>query len=262
MSCTHPERESIDRDLVSGMAAAAVGRGYGISEAAMSRHKKTHLPQRRLAAGLAQRDAEAAAEETKRANSLSEWTAKLRAKAETLMLQAEQKGDLRTALAGCREALRACDVMARMSGAIPAAQVNVSVTHNHFQTLQVAILSALAPFPARKAVLLAGLKRSSTRSPGSEMARAAEPGPLRTAWEGLRARWLSCGPNSPELGAPSRIAGLAHHVAAACRAAAARAWSADAVAPPVGAVCSHCATRAKASTACKRLMTVLASGRW
>jgi hypothetical protein len=140
------------------MAAAAVGRKYGISEAAMSRHKKTHLPQRRLAAGLAQRDEAAAAEETRRADSLSEWTAKLRAKAESLMLEAEKRGDLRTALAGCREALRACDVMARMSGAIPAAQVNVSVTHNHFQTLQVAVLGALANHPAAKQDVLAALE--------------------------------------------------------------------------------------------------------
>ena len=47
--------------------------------------------------------------------------------------------------------------MARMSGAIPAAQVNVQITNNHVvQTLQVAIFSSLAPFPeARQAVLLA-----------------------------------------------------------------------------------------------------------
>jgi hypothetical protein len=155
LSCTHPQREELDRDLVSGMSSAAVSRRYGLGEEAVRRHLKAHLPKRRITAAL---DAAEAADETRRADTLSDWTAKLRAKAEALMLEAEKRGDLRTALAGCREALRACDVMARMSGAIPAAQVNVSVTHNHFQTLQVAVLGALANHPAAKQDVLAALE--------------------------------------------------------------------------------------------------------
>jgi transposase-like protein len=154
LTCTHPQREQIDHELVSGGSVAAVSRRYGVSADAMSRHKKMHLPKHRLAA----RNAEEAADETRRADSLSDWTAKLRQKAASLMEEAEKRGDLRTALAGCREALRACDTMARMSGAIPAAQVNVSVTHNHFQTLQVAVLGALANHPAAKADVLAALE--------------------------------------------------------------------------------------------------------
>ena len=85
------------------------------------------------------------------------------------MLEAEKRGDLRTALSGCREALRACDVMARMSGAIPAAQVNVSVTHNHaLQTLQVAIFRSPGPsVPGGESrQCCSRWKRSSTRIPG------------------------------------------------------------------------------------------------
>ena len=41
--CTHPEHQSIDRDLLSGTPYRAVGKRYGVGTSAVFRHRRDHL---------------------------------------------------------------------------------------------------------------------------------------------------------------------------------------------------------------------------
>jgi hypothetical protein len=71
---------------------------------------------------------------------------------------AESRGDFRTGLAGVREALRACETMAKLAGQIQTAPVTVNVTNN-LLIVQTAILSALAPYPEARMAVVEALER-------------------------------------------------------------------------------------------------------
>lgn len=49
-TCTHPDRETIDHLIVSGMAKRRIATQYGLSEASIRRHAENHLPEKLLKA--------------------------------------------------------------------------------------------------------------------------------------------------------------------------------------------------------------------
>src|SRR5687768_384044 len=93
--CTHPEREEIERKLISGMSNRRIATLCDASEASVRRHKANHLPAKLAEAEEAQEVAEA--------NSLLTQARELLDKARSMMDAAEAAGDIRTALVGVQQ---------------------------------------------------------------------------------------------------------------------------------------------------------------
>jgi hypothetical protein len=150
--CGHPGRDEIDRRLVASTALKPISERFGVSVQALIRHRNLHLPQAARAAAEGTR----AAAERERGSDLLASARALHGKALDLMRQAERARDLRTALAGIREAARCIELQARLMGQIketPTVKVTLSA---EWLSLQAVILSALEPHPdAREAVAAA-----------------------------------------------------------------------------------------------------------
>src|SRR5687768_15051314 len=118
--CTHGERAAIDSALVAGEVFRTIAHRFALSEDALKRHKREHLPARMA---KAQEAAEVA-----QAGTLLDEAKALRSKAYSLLLSAERAGDLRTALAGVREARCCLELLAKLVGELDERpQVNLLV---------------------------------------------------------------------------------------------------------------------------------------
>src|SRR5215210_3494991 len=94
--CDHGDRPAVDMALVNHRPYRHIAAQFKLSTSALVRHHDDHLPE-------ALTKAKAAAE-TANADDLLAQLRALRSKAMALLLKAEQAGDIRTALAGVREA--------------------------------------------------------------------------------------------------------------------------------------------------------------
>jgi hypothetical protein len=84
----------------------------------------------------------------------------LRAKAISLLMQAEKIGDYRTALSGIREARGCLELMAKLQHELDdRPQVNIFLTPD-WERVEAAILSALANQPAAKQQVIDALSRA------------------------------------------------------------------------------------------------------
>ena len=136
--CTHPERDAIDAELLSGTANRRIATQYSLSEAAVRRHRKSHLPAELIQAQEAQAVAQA--------DDLLAQVVSLKDKALKILGQAETEGDLRTALAAIRETRSTLELLARLLGELrEQTTVNVLVSPEWVQ-LRTTILTALEPF--------------------------------------------------------------------------------------------------------------------
>ncbi len=88
--CFHDQRAAIDRALVRGQAYRNVSERFGISLGALNRHSKEHLP--RLLTDAAEEEGRLSA------SSLLRELEGLKVDAERIGRQAEEDGDLSTAL--------------------------------------------------------------------------------------------------------------------------------------------------------------------
>ncbi len=143
--CTHSARAGIDRALVGGESFRGIARTYRVSEDAIARHRAQHLPER-----LAKAEA---ASEAAEATDLLREVAALRSKAYGLLLRAEREGDIRTALAGVREARSCLELLAELQGELDRRPVVNLVVSAEWLTVRAAMIAALAPYPeARRGV--------------------------------------------------------------------------------------------------------------
>lgn len=146
--CTHPDREAIDRFLVSGSSNLSLSSLFDVSEAAVRRHKANHLPASLVKAHEA--------EEVSRADGLLEDVRSLQDRALAILDRAEGSGDLRTALSAIREARANLELLAKLLGELrdaPAVNVHLSPEWIELRSL---VVVALEPFPeAREAVAMA-----------------------------------------------------------------------------------------------------------
>ena len=151
--CTHGEREAIDLALVSRESYRAVARRFDVSRSAVERHKRTHIPQSLMKA--------AEAEELVRADDLLAHVSALQKRALTILEEAENGGDLRTALLAIREARSCIELLAKLVGDLrTGTEINV-VANPIWVSLRGEILRSLGPFPeAREAVSNALLETS------------------------------------------------------------------------------------------------------
>lgn len=147
--CTHPQRAAIDTALVAGDALRGLSALYRVSEDALARHRDSHLPTRLVKAQAAQ--------EVAQADDLLKEVRALRAKSYSLLLAAEKAGDLRTALAGVREARACLELLAKLMGELDERpQVNVLLAPEWI-TVRSAMVAALGPYPDARVAVAARL---------------------------------------------------------------------------------------------------------
>jgi hypothetical protein len=146
--CEHPKREEIDRALVGSASNRSLASLYDVSEAAVRRHKGSHLPAKLVMA-------EAAAE-VAQADDLLDQVRDLQGRALTILERAEEAGELRTALSAIREARGNLELLAKLLGELderPVVNLNLSP---EWVELRAVIIAALEPHSeARDAVLRA-----------------------------------------------------------------------------------------------------------
>jgi hypothetical protein len=147
--CAHPEREAIDKALLSGGNCRGLSALYRVSEDAILRHKNKHLP-----AAMVQ--AQGVAEVT-HADNLLDQVRDLQRQAKTIKDKAETAGDLRTAIAGIREMSRIIELLAKLQGELQEGQtINVLIASPAWIKTRTAVLKALEGHPeARQAVVKA-----------------------------------------------------------------------------------------------------------
>jgi len=151
--CNHPEREGIDKALVAGDSSnCSLASLFGVSEAAIRRHKAAHLS---TVLVKAQEAADMA-----RADDLLGQVRDLQGRAIKLLEGAEAAGDRRTALMGIREARGCLELQGRLVGELREQQttVNVLVASQEWLTLRTAILRALEPYPEARLALAQALE--------------------------------------------------------------------------------------------------------
>ena len=126
---------------------------YGISDTALRRHRKDHVPIMLVQAHQAA--------EIARADDLLDRVRMLEAKAEMLLASAEQAGDIRTALLAIREARGCLELLAKLLGELDERpQVNLLISPE-WATVRAVLLAALGPYPEARAAVarqLAGLE--------------------------------------------------------------------------------------------------------
>ncbi len=145
--CSHEDRAVIDKAITVGqLPYRAAMRRYGVSEQALRRHRATHLP-RKLA------DAEAVSRTVEAVDLLAELEA-LRARAMSLLLQAERAGEYRTALTGIREARACLELLAEVQGELDRRPtLNILAVSPQWLAVRSEVMRALSPYPeARRAV--------------------------------------------------------------------------------------------------------------
>jgi hypothetical protein len=148
--CRHLDRDEIDQQLIASTALKPISERLGVTVQALIRHRNLHLPQAVRDAAEGTR----AAAERERGGDLLAAARALHGKALDLMRQAERARDLRTALAGIREAARCVELQGRLMGQIRETTQTVNVTVSaEWLSVQAVILSALEAHPeARQAV--------------------------------------------------------------------------------------------------------------
>jgi len=103
--CDHARVAEINQALLSGGSFRSVVKQFSVSDAALFRHKK-HLSATLVKGKEAQ--------EISRADRLLAEVEQLRLRALGILAQAEQAGDLRTALLGVREARSCLEMLVRL----------------------------------------------------------------------------------------------------------------------------------------------------
>jgi transposase-like protein len=143
--CQHEQVIAINQALLRGESIRNVAKQYGLGESSVFRHKRDHISSVLVRAQEAVQIAQA--------DSLLDQVKSLQTKALALLEQAEAAGDLRTALAGIREARACLELLAKLQGEL-AQEGTINVTLSpEWLSLRTVILQTLDPWPqARLAI--------------------------------------------------------------------------------------------------------------
>ena len=145
--CEHPERDAIDRALVSGGRYRDLGRQYGVSKDSIRRHNARHVSAA-IAAVQAEQEHDAAV-------SLLERVEDLISRTERLLTAAEQEGKVAAALAAVRELRSLLELLGKASGELdtrPQVTVNL-LTSPEWIMAREALFVALQPYPDARAAV-------------------------------------------------------------------------------------------------------------
>lgn len=147
--CDHPERAAIERATVEGVANRRIAAQYAVTERAVRNHKAKHLPAKLSRAHEAK--------ETAQADDLLAQVKQLRGKSVSILLKAEQSGDLKTALMGIREARSCIELLGKLSGELAERQTMTIISSPEWPAVYRAILQNLEPYPAVRAAIASDL---------------------------------------------------------------------------------------------------------
>src|SRR5437868_1385790 len=147
--CPHPRKAAIDESLVSGLSARKVAAKYSVSYDALLRHRAGHLPATLVRAHEAR--------EAARAGHLLEEARDLQARTLVALRAAEAEGDLRTVLAGVREARGTLELLAKLLGAVEERPAPNPLLTQEWIAVRTAILEALSPHPEARAAVVTRL---------------------------------------------------------------------------------------------------------
>jgi len=163
--CTHDALEVIDQALVSGAAVNALASRYGLSEAAVRRHKANHLPSALVAAqdAVVMSQANDLLSQIRGLIERSQSRYKI---GEGLLARAVKQDDLKVAIAALREMTgvdreyrATLELLAELEGELDRrAQVNILVTPEFMQAASV-LLAALSPYPEARLAAASALQR-------------------------------------------------------------------------------------------------------
>ena len=168
--CNHEKVDEINRLLLNGASYRNISEKFPVSAAALSRHKNQHiaktLAKARGAKAVVQGDSllahtkELQARETAQADDLLAQVVGLRDKALSILLKAEQAGELRTALTSIREARACLELLAKLQGELQQeGTVNVVLAPQWLE-LRAVILQTLEPWPEARLALAQAVKEA------------------------------------------------------------------------------------------------------
>jgi len=140
--CTHPDRPAIDMALVNHRPFRDIACRFGVGRMAAVRHHDDHLPPELAKAQ--------AAAEVAQADDLLDQVRALRSKALSLMLAAERQGDLRTALAGIREARGCLELLLEVEGELDRRPTLNLLIDPQWLATRAMLLDALPGLPRRQ----------------------------------------------------------------------------------------------------------------
>src|SRR5215208_4731925 len=151
--CTHPDAVLINEALVIDRTSnRAVARQYGLSKDALRRHRE-HIPQLLLEASQAMEVADA--------DDLLSQVRDLQRRSLAILDQAEDAGELRTALSAIAQARSNLELLGRLAGQLQqAGTINIHL-HPEWIELRALILTALEPYSEARGALLTALEEAS-----------------------------------------------------------------------------------------------------
>jgi len=116
--CIHPDRASIDQEIICGTPVRDIAGRYGVGKSSIDRHKK-HIPSALIKAQEAV--------VVGNADTLLHEVKTLLEQAQSLTGAAQAAGDLRTALQGIGKVKEILELMARLAGEIDSTNVQVNI---------------------------------------------------------------------------------------------------------------------------------------
>ncbi len=109
--CIHPDKETIDRELIDGSPYRVVAHRHGIGPSSAFRHRRDHLTEV-MAKALAAREVS----DVQHGDDLLEQLAYLSKKSFKILEKADSSVDYRVALAAIREARGCAELNAKLTG--------------------------------------------------------------------------------------------------------------------------------------------------
>ncbi len=167
--CGHPMREEIDRAIINNTVFRGISREHGVSEDALARHKKSHIPellsksqeiQEQKAALITEVVQAKEAQETGQADSLLTQLKELMTRTEGIFKKADGANDLRAALQAVREGRCNLELLGKLLGELQDGVTINLYNHPVWIDLRAVILTALEPYPEAKGALIDALARS------------------------------------------------------------------------------------------------------
>lgn len=177
-TCEHPERDTIDLELVGGRAVAHVAERFGLVAQSIHRHKATHLPASLAVVPLP--SPEPSADDVARAASLLDRVERLADEAEGFLRAAKKNGSVTQGLAAIRELRAILELRGKASGELrpdgPVVNVLNVTADPEWQRIRSTLMAALAPFPEAAQAVAHALRAPSSRPTSLDGGRVAHGG--------------------------------------------------------------------------------------
>jgi len=148
--CSHDARAGIDKALVGGASNRSLASLYDVSEAAMRRHKGSHLPAR-VAKAQEVEDVREALDVIKQLKAIN-------AASLNILKEAREQGKQGTALAAIDRIHRQIELQAKLVGELDDSPVVNIIISAEWIALRAVIVAALAPHHEARSALLRAIE--------------------------------------------------------------------------------------------------------